>query len=79
MSAPNFAKRKRMEQAEDSSPDQKYFSTEKSFSPASRRRAPALRSYASHPPPPLAKSEDSRGFAETISPEKCFRKTESIV
>jgi hypothetical protein len=31
------------------------------------------------PPPPLAKSEDSRGFAETISPEKCFRKTESFL
>ena len=29
------------------------------------------------PPPPLAKSESSRGFAETISPENCFRKTES--
>ena len=31
------------------------------------------------PPPPLAKSEISRGFAETISPEKCFRKTESAL
>ena len=31
------------------------------------------------PPPPLAKSESSRGFAETISPEKCFRKTESAL
>ena len=31
------------------------------------------------PPPPLAKSESSRGFAETISPENCFRKTESVL
>ncbi|MFH1233024.1 MAG: hypothetical protein V1649_00005, partial [Patescibacteria group bacterium] len=27
----------------------------------------------------LAKSESSRGFVETISPEKCFRKTESFL
>ena len=52
MSAPNFAKRKRMKQAENSSPDH---------------------------PPPLAKSKSSRGFAETIPPEKCFRKTESAL
>ncbi len=69
MSAPNFAKRKRMEQAKDSSPDQKYFSAEKSFSPASHRRAPDLRSYASHPPSPLVKSEISRGFTNPLLTE----------
>ena len=52
LSAPNFAKRKRMEQAEDSSPD---------------------------PSSSACEIQISRGFAETISPEKCFRKTESAL
>ena len=46
---------------------------------SSPQEAQALPAQTQTPPPPLAKSEISRGFAETISPEKCFRKTESVL
>jgi hypothetical protein len=84
-SPPEFRQKKTAEQAEDSSPSHRYFPVGKFRYPASRRRAPALRSskYSlltlllrlRHP----NSKKSSRVFCEILSPKNSFRKTESAL